>query len=431
MAAAKLKHGSNPDNDVDQEVKQEHQSAARANELDQIEAWLQARFEFRFNTITDMPECRAVKTTDKWAPLSDYKLNSMVRDLKKSGYRASRDIVSQLMASDFSAMANPITDTLNAMKWDGKDHIADLAMTIQTAIEPSEWYGYLRRWLIATAANALTVEGCQNHTCLVLVGAQGKGKTTWFNKLIPDDMWPYYFVGQIDPTNKDTLAMIGRKFIINIDDYLDHIHRKAEYGALKELITRPEAEYRAPYDKFPIKKHRIASFCASVNNLQFLSDPTGNRRFLVFEALDIHQEKMETVNVMQVWAQAVALFKMKERYWFDRDEVASINERNSGYEAANKELSAVQSLFSLPGEGAMVGQYLTIADISVIVRDAYRFDPSEGKLGSSLQRAGFKREKKDIYGDGKRIWCYHVIQIDSSARQKAQMVQKEGNMDLF
>ena len=163
---------------------------------------------------------------------------------------------------------------------------------------PEKWLLYLTKWLVAVVANAMNDRECRNHTCLVLTGEQGRFKTTFLDLLCPPKLHDYSYTGKIYPQEKDTLTYIGQNLIINIDDQLKALNKRDE-NELKNLITCLMVKYRMPYDKHVEEHPYMASFVASVNGNDFLTDPTGSRRFLPFEVLSIDINRARAVLVQR------------------------------------------------------------------------------------------------------------------------------------
>ena len=147
-----------------------------------------------------------------------------------------------------------------------------------------KWLPYLTKWLVAVVANAMDDRECRNHTCLVLTGEQGKFKTTFLDLFCPPALHGYSYTGKIYPQEKDTLTYIGQNLIVNINDQLKALNKRDE-NELKNLITCPMVKYRMPYDKYVEEHPHLASFVASVNGNDFLTDPTGSRRFFALRGL--------------------------------------------------------------------------------------------------------------------------------------------------
>src|SRR5690606_14798099 len=142
----------------------------------------------------------------------------------QNDYPIKESTLQRVIIGGMAAPYHPVRQYFEALPvWDGKDHITLLAKTIEVedmGLElQTKWPEYLRKWLVACAAQA-TIEKATNHTCLVLMGAQGKGKTTFLNALCPPELNHLLYTGHINVTEKDTMNLLAEKFIINIDDQL-------------------------------------------------------------------------------------------------------------------------------------------------------------------------------------------------------------------
>ena len=129
----------------------------------QLEEALQERAEFRFNVLTRFPEIRFLKSNGKyssWRRINDYILNSLVRDLRKSGLGfASRNNVSELIESTFSKGVNPIHEYFHSLPVVEGDPIGELACTVESLPWPNAgelpqttFRKYLEKWLVGAVA---------------------------------------------------------------------------------------------------------------------------------------------------------------------------------------------------------------------------------------------------------------------------------------
>ncbi len=208
---------------------------------------------------------------------------------------------------------------------------------------------YLTKWLVAVVANAMDDRECRNHICLVLTGDQGKFKTSFLDLLCPPALRGYSYTGKIYPQEKDTLTYIGQNLIVNIDDQLKALNKRDE-NELKKLITCPMVKYRMPYDKYVEEYPHLASFVASVNGNDFLTGPTGSRRFLPFEVLSIDIEKAKAVSMDNVYAEAKALLNIGFRYWFDDEEITELYWESEDFQVQTAEMELLLRCFEKPTE---------------------------------------------------------------------------------
>lgn len=380
----------------------------KTSKTEMIESYLSEKYEFRFNTIKCKPEMKNLLMDEKeFYPLDKYRLNSLKREIDVNGIETSANALKELFESDFSTAVNPIQEYFKELKPNKSDtdYIAELCSTV-SVVNANKWKEYLTKWLVAVVANAMTDKGCQNHTCLVLTGGQGKFKTTWLDHLCPRKLSAYNYTGKIDPHNKDSQTYIAEFLFINIDDQLRQLNKKDE-NELKNLITIPSVKYRRPYDPWITEYPHLASFMASVNGNDFLTDPTGSRRFLPFEVANIDIKKAKTLDMDKVWAQAFSLFKSGFVYYFNDEEIQELHEGNKAFQVVSTEEQMIQEFFDLPKHRAEATHYLTNALIQDHIEKHTRAKLMTKKIGEALTRLGFEHWQKTE--QGKTKWVYSVI----------------------
>lgn len=407
---------------IEQETKNYKQPAhKKTSKTEVIESYLSIKYDFRFNTIKCKPEMLSVVENQKeYYPLDKYKLNSLKRELDANGIETSTNALKELFESDFSPPVNPIQEYFkNLPANDGYDHIQELCSTV-SVVNSDKWKEYLTKWLVAVVANAMTHQGCQNHTCLVLTGGQGKYKTTWLDNLAPKKLGSYIFTGKLDPNNKDSLTYIAEFLFINIDDQLKQLNKRDE-NELKNLITTPSVKYRRPYDPWITEYPHLASFMASVNGNDFLTDPTGSRRFLPFEVDNIDINKAKALDIDKVWSQAFSLFKKGFKYYFNDEEIQDLHENNKAFQVISTEEQLIQEFFRLPTHRAGATHYYTNAMIQNHIESHTRAKLMPKKIGEAMHRLGFEKWQKT--SNNQTSWVYSVIQKSEFERDESKKNQ--------
>ena len=335
----------------------------------EIENYLSTHYEFRYNTVLGRTEYRS-RNSGIFIKVGRYEINTLRRELDNDvGIITSPDNLYSIIESSFSPRINPVQEYFKALplidigdssSCDGESFrdsnvsylslkaIPELASCVVVR-NSDKWLQYLTKWLVAVVANAMDDRECRNHTCLVLTGEQGKFKTTFLDLLCPPALHGYSYTGKIYPQEKDTLTYIGQNLIVNIDDQLKALNKRDE-NELKNLITCPMVKYRMPYDKYVEEHPHLASFVASVNGNDFLTDPTGSRRFLPFEVLSIDIKRAKAISMDSVYAEAKALLKSGFRYWFDDDEIAELYRESEDFQVQTAEMELLLRCFEKPTE---------------------------------------------------------------------------------
>lgn len=394
----------------------------------EIETYLSTHYEFRYNTVLGRTEYRS-KGNSRFVKVGRYEINTLRRELDcDEGIVTSSDNLYSIIESSFSPRINPIQEYFKGLPLIdiGDDSscggsysssvvppsfllkaIPDLASCVVVR-NSQKWLPYLIKWLVAVVANAMNDRECRNHTCLVLTGEQGKFKTTFLDLLCPPALHGYSYTGKIYPQEKDTLTYIGQNLIVNIDDQLKALNKRDE-NELKNLITCPMVKYRMPYDKYVEEHPHLASFVASVNGNDFLTDPTGSRRFLPFEVLSIDIEKAKRISMDNVYAEAKALLKLGFRYWFDDDEIAELYRESEDFQVQTAEMELLLRCFEKPTEDENYSLMTTTEILTYL--GIYTHQPLVAKrMGEALKKAGYIKVSKRRNG-GSPIYVYKIRKI--------------------
>jgi putative DNA primase/helicase len=258
-------------------------------------------------------------------PMSDglrAKIRTQMRDLGYNRYLSA--VEDTYLAWAHGSRFHPVKDYLSSLKWDGYPYIAHLAAYFS---DTDNIFGrWLKVWLVGAVAKAF--EGAQN-PMLVLDSRQGLGKSyfaAWLGGPLPD----YYIEAPINPDDKDNAIRLMSKFVWEVAE-LGSTFRRSDREALKFFLTQQTVTVRVPYAKHPIDKPAMASFIGTINNeAGFLTDPTGNRRFLVCEltGIDWAYTKMDVNNI---WAEAYHEYKNGYDRHLTPDEVKLQQAINSRY----------------------------------------------------------------------------------------------------
>jgi len=385
---------------------------ARMTKNERIETYLQKYYDFRFNIVKSKPEFREKGTDNPFSPVSKFDINSFKRKMNNTlGIFTSSDNIRAILESDFMPKVHPIREYFNNFaRIDPKSNrcIRQLAQTV-TVTNSEKWLEYLVKWLNGVVANAFHDVGCQNHTCLVLTGEQGRFKTTWLDHLCPQSLQNYLFTGKIDPQNKDVLTLIAEDLFINIDDQLKELNKRDE-NELKNLITTPAVKYRRPYDVYIEEYPHLASFMASVNGNEFLTDPTGSRRFLPFEIISIDIDAALKINMDDVFSEILWLYESGYRYWFDISEIEELHAKSRQFHVQTIEYELLMQGFEKP-ETNESDCFMTTSEVMGYLKSYTPLQLSEKRMGEALRKGGFERTVKRIGNNPNPVYGYRIKKV--------------------
>ena len=306
--------------------------------------------------------------TDGYIDLDDREENTLWDELyaeKPVNKRFLQDIIK----SNYVTKYHPFRYYLEHLPpWKEKDGDAIMGLSLTVNVKGGSdeqilFYQCLKKWLVAMVASWVSPK-VVNHEMLVLIGEQGSYKTTWFSHLLPPQLREYFYT-------KTNSGMVSKDDLITLSKYglmcweeLDSMQPK-ELNKLKAAMTMPSINEREAYARYHENRPHLASFCGTGNNVQFLSDTTGTRRWLPFEVDSIESPLTTPFDYDAIYSQAYTLYQQGFQYWFSKAEIAG---------EARELVSATMALQMI---GANVAYTL-----------------SKERIGQAFMRLGFEYRRK-------------------------------------
>jgi predicted P-loop ATPase len=357
-------------------------------------------YSFRFNQCTNNVEINGEKITDTIM----YEIRKNLRSHDVWEVNIAEETY---MAEAWGNRYHPIRDYYTGLKYQGGDPIGDLATHFVD--EHGVFSIWLRRWLIGAIARVF--QGAQNRM-LIMEGAQGKGKShfaEWVASPNPD----YFYEGAIFPDNKDYRLKLLWTWIWEVNEF-GSTARRADREMLKAFLTTKKVNERRAWGKFETNGIAMTSFIGTVNNESgILSDPTGNRRFMVAHIQEIDWN-YTSIDIDQVWAQAFDLYLNGEPWDLTPDEKKLADEINSQYETIDIVEETIKKWFVIqPGDPFL---WMSSTEILEVLKDPLRGNLKAGteidtrRIAAALTKLGLdKPRSKKI--SGSVIRGYHGIRL--------------------
>lgn len=372
--------------------------------IERLELHLDNLGKWKFNEINGCTYHQPIGGK-KWEAY-DKRLNRTIRrNLKKEyGWPVSNDYLDDIVLSDFSEPFNPVQAYFEDLpEYTGSfgNPISQLASCLTTHIG-AKFETYLKKWLVASVANVFTDHRCTNHQCLTLLGDQGDGKSTFLEKINPPGILEYCYSGSIKFENDvDVNIKLSQNFIVHIEETLGDLMARYE-NQIKEFITRNKCLYVRKYANEQKLWPRMANVCASLNASEFLTDITGDRRYLVFRVLNINLDALAEINVNHLWAQAYFLFTEGYQYWFNEEENVEIQKNNEQFRVVSEEQEMLTKMFNLHlnQDSTLTATHrYTATDLAnLLKKESPNYKISKLSVGKALRRMGCKNPQESSTG---------------------------------
>ena len=314
--------------------------------LEELQNFLNANFDFRYNILSDMPECRR-KDTTSYRMIDKRMMNTLSMEAMMQGVDCKDADVKRFLFSERIPTHHPFKDYMATLsEWDGTDRVTMLAARVSGN---GMWLNGFHCWMLGMVAQWMGYPArCANAVAPILISTeQGMCKSTFCSILLPEELRAYYtdkFAITSTSGCEQKLSTFG---LINMDEFNQYNERMMTI--LKNLMQMKKVNYRKCFKAYFSDLPRIASFIGTSNEKSLLTDETGSRRFLCIEV-----EKpidCSPIDYTQLYAQLKWELEAGKRYWLSKEEELEIQEHNRAFYRHSPEEEAFYKVFALPKEG--------------------------------------------------------------------------------
>lgn len=398
----------------------ENDSSHKKATVEEMEEFINGYMKFRMNMLTHQIETQLIADayTDRpeasachWQRLTDHIENSLWCAMQHHGMAVNLNELHTLLGSDFVKEYHPLKEYLDGLPpWDGEtDYIDRLAAMVHVKESPHSplqqdksrerndlsetpvrFADILKRWMVSMIAATLN-ETVVNQVILTLIGRQGSYKTSFMQHILPPVLSEYYTTkSNSSRMTKDDLFTMTENLVINLEE-IDTMP-PSELNQLKAMVTQRYVDERRAYGRNKVHLPHVASFVATGNNLQFLTDDTGNRRWLPFEVEDIDSPWEADIPYEGIYSQTYALYQdVNFRYWFTDKEIQQLRGHVQQFEVPRPEYELLLTYYRKP-VGLERGVYTTSSQIiGRFGNTSLRL--SLQKVGRAMRELGFRQVK--------------------------------------
>jgi predicted P-loop ATPase len=341
------------------------------------------------------------------APVDDEVIHQVIGGVEeKLGFTPPREhVVSSIHVAAKDRPFHPVRQYLRSLDWDGVPRLQTMASDYLGSSDPKHAQ-MVRKWMISACARVLR-PGCKVDTALMLVGAQGIGKSTFFSVL--GGQW--HADTYIDITSKDGLIQLHSTWLYELSE-LENVLSGSKESRMKAWMTSAVDLYRAPYQRTLERKARSCVLCGTTNRNEFLTDDTGSRRYWIVRVQSRIDRRKLSENRDQLWAEAVAAAEAGESWWLDDDDAADL-------EASNREFAESDS-WSEPVIEFLKNPALQLVSIHDVLLKALEVDTArqdrwaQMRCARLLRNLGWSRVRH--IQKGHREWRYRRPNETSDGR---------------
>ena len=366
----------------------------RQTKIGFIKEYLNAYYPeaLRYDVVTDKLQYQ--DESGQWLELGKRMINTIVCECATlSGKNITDKEVRTVLQSSEVPSVHPLRDYIRSLpSYDeaAGDWIGELANQVRVIGDQERWVKVFTKWFVGMVASWMDDEVVNQHV-LVLIGKQGIYKTTWLERLLPPELRGYGTkLSNLHDLDKDDRLRLSESALINIDE-IDALTER-ELNQMKSIITSSDVNERAAYAYNKERHIRLASFCASGNKREFLTDTTGNRRWLPFEVESIESPFLHPTQPYKLYyAQAWWLIQKGFNYWFDTEDIRSLESHTESFHRETSEEQLLPIYYTAVPSSDEAAVFRTTAEISanLVFRGNIKHPMDLRALGRVMSAMGY------------------------------------------
>lgn len=348
----------------------------KKDEIHNMITYLTNKYELRYNTVMNYMEyLEKERAWQDFMPLCPRVQKRMAIEVQLANINVSIKDVRNYLESDYIRNYDPISEYLFDCdgKWDGNDHIRRLARTVPT--DNPHWPDWFYTWFLGMVEQWRTYRIHQygNSVVPLLISKQGYNKSTFCRRLLPQELQWGFNDNLILSEKRQVLQAMSQFLIINLDEF-NQISANVQQGFLKNIIQLSDVKIKRPYGRHVETLPRTASFIATSNIDDILSDPSGSRRFIGVKLTGPIDVSIKP-NHQQLFAQALVALDKGEKCYLDEQQTKLLIESNKDFQVEMPLEQCFYNCFS-PAQDENDGKYMSTAAIFKILKE---------RFGSSLE----------------------------------------------
>ncbi len=398
-----------------------------------VEEYIRKHFndgkDFHFNVLSRKLEIHAPQK--EWQSITDKLINTIACDCSKEcGANISPNDVYMVLQSHLIDDYHPLREWLFSLPEyvpeEGKPSpIEELAKQVTVQGDADLWRRCFKKWFVAAVASWIKDE-VVNHSVLVLIGPQGIFKTTWLERLMPPELRAYVTkLASGRELTKDERLRLTEAGYVNLDE-IDSMSPK-ELNQMKSLVTTGSVDERAAYARAKEQRPRVASLFASGNNKKFLSDETGNRRWLAFEVKKIQSPFNTVLDYEAIYSEALYLIEHDFHYWFTPEDTQAMLDHTEEFRAQTAEEELLPIYFTPAEPGDLHVKAMAAAEIQkiLILNGSISRPMPPNRFGGLLQKYGFVRRPISGSRRGYLVVERTAVEVQEQQKRDVENMQKE------
>lgn len=343
--------------------------------------------------------------------ISEMVYNTIFLDMKKHfGKEVSRSRFEEVIKSLYIQQYNPIDAFIQKYK-DRKpsqtfEKWLDCLVLKNKNIDKSVVLHFVKKWYVGLIAQALGGQHANEFFLTFLSVRQGIGKTTLLRRYtLPEELHSY--ISEHSLTFDDDFKVLMGQSILIIDDEMDGRTYDME-KTFKNILSTRDLPTRRKYDRRISIIKRRCSFAGSGNNLNVVRE-SNNRRVIPVELESIDREKLNKVDLVDLFMDAYNLYKSGFEYQHVMEDTPLLKKLDRDY-IQQSDIDLILDEYVTKPANEQDIYYITNLDlVTYLVKEFPQFAKriNVPTIGKQMAERGFNSVRKTQ----KKITCYEISSV--------------------
>ncbi|WP_374414894.1 VapE domain-containing protein [Novosphingobium colocasiae] len=301
---------------------------------------------------------------------------------------------------------NPVAEWIHSKPWDGEDRLPAFFNTVTTdeGFPESLKHTLMHKWARSAVAAAVLPSGFRSRGVLVLQGEQGIGKSSFCRNLIPPSPLRDEVIKldhHMEAGNKDSQLGAITHWIVEFGEVEGSL--KKDISRLKGFTTNDKDKIRRPYARAETEYQRRTVFLATVNQIDYLIDPTGNSRWWTLPCVAIDYE--HNVDMQQLWAQLAVEVEDGGIWWLTGEEEAELEQQNRKHRSYSLVVDRLEAVLDFNPSSTSQPVAKTASELLEVAGIDRPTNPQAKECAAYLR----ERVGKSRRINGREKWYVHLL----------------------
>lgn len=336
-------------------------------------------------------------------PIEDEQIEDLYLKCKiNMDFKVFKNDVETVIRSSHSKKIDKLTKFLKDNAHNETGYIEAYARLIEPYDEYNVWA--FKKWVVGMLHNwtADFYDREVSPLTLVLTGKGGKGKSSFFRYMLPDELVEYHIERKLKHENKDHRFLLCSRLLVVDEEFGGAIKSVKDYKSFSDIVRETD---RRPFEKNMKTMRRRAGLGGNSNEDDVLQDVTGNRRILPIKVKYVKYDELIAFDTTKMLVEAYNELRSPDFDWriYKEEEINYLKEKAQSHESVMPIEEIFDKFFSLvPDKHFTVKRIMNQGDIMDFLHRFSIVKPTKYDIKDIIAKKELEYKLHHIAGNEKK-----------------------------